>query len=85
MALLFYLFIIRPHYKLTDCYRKEKECENKCLKQLIITNKIESMYGLKAVCPICVKSRRLSRNNASHGQYTHGRTQCDKGLLFQIY
>ena len=29
----------------------EKKCENICLKQLIITNNIESINGLKAVCP----------------------------------
>ena len=49
----------------------EKKCEIKCLKELIITNNIESISGLKAVVPICAKSRRLSRNNASRGRYTH--------------
>ena len=47
----------------------EKKCENKCLKQLIITNNIESIDSLKAACPICVQSRvtwantRMRRNN----------------------
>ena len=59
----------------------EKESEDKCLKQLIITNNIESINGLKAVCLICVKSRRLSRNNASRGRYTHAQKQCEKSLL----
>ena len=59
----------------------EKKCENKCLKQLIMTNNIESNNGLKAVCPICVKSRKLLRNNASHGRHTHAQKQCEKGLF----
>ena len=59
----------------------EKKCENKCLKQLIITNNKESMNDLKAVCPICAKARRLLRNNASRGRYTHAQKQCEKGLL----
>ena len=42
----------------------DKKCENKCLIQLTIANNIGSINGLKAVCPICVKSHRLSRNNA---------------------
>ena len=61
-------------------HRDEKQCENKCLKQLIITNSIEGINGLKAVCLICVKSRRLSRN-ASCGRYKHAQKQCEKGLL----
>ena len=59
----------------------EKNCEIKCLKQLIITNNIDSINGLKAVCPICVKSRRSSRTNASRGRYTHAQKQCEKGQL----
>ena len=59
----------------------DKKCENKCLKQLIITNNIISINGLKAVCFISVKSRRLSRNNASCGRYTHAQKQCEKGIL----
>ena len=53
----------------------EKKCENKCLKQLIITNNIESINSLKAVCPICVKSHQLSEKNASRGRYTHAQKQ----------
>ena len=41
----------------------------------------ESINGLKPVCPICVKSRQLSRNNASRDRYTHAQKQCEKGLL----
>ena len=42
---------------------------------------IESVIGLKSVCPIYVKSRRLSRNNASRDRYTHAQKQCEKGLF----
>ena len=52
----------------------EKKCENKCLKQLIITNNIESIDSLKAACPICVQSRVTWR-------YTHAQNQYEKGLL----
>ena len=62
----------------------EKKYENKCLEQLIISNDIESIKGLKAVCPICVKSHRLSRKNASRGRYTHARKQLEKGLFSVI-
>ena len=61
----------------------EKECKNICLKQLIITNNLESIQCLKAVFPTCVKSRRLSRNNASRGRYTHAQKQCKNGLLWK--
>ena len=50
-------------------------------KALIITGYMENINGLKFVCPICVKSRRLSRNNASRELYTHAQKQCEKGLL----
>ena len=40
----------------------KKKYVNRLLKQLIITDYIESVNGLKSVCPICVESRRLSRN-----------------------
>ena len=59
----------------------EKKCEHKWLKQLIIANNIESIKGLKAVCPICVKFRQLSRNNASRGRYTHAQKQREKGIF----
>ena len=59
----------------------EKKYENKCLKRLIITNNIESINGLKAVCPICVKSRRLSRNNGPRERYRHAQKRCEKGIL----
>ena len=36
---------------------------------------------LKSVCPISVKSRRLSGNNAPRDRYTHAQKQCEKGLL----
>ena len=60
----------------------EKNCENKCLKQFIITNNMKSINDLKCVCPICVKACRLSRINASHGRYTHVHKQCETGLFF---
>ena len=47
----------------------------------IITDYIESINDLKSVCPICVKSRRLSRNNAPRDRYTHAQKQCEKSLL----
>ena len=48
-----------------------KKYGHRCLKQLIITYYIESNNSLKGVCPISVKCRRLSRNNASRERYTH--------------
>ena len=42
---------------------------------------MESINGLKSVCPISVKSRRLSRNNAPRDRYTHAHKQCEKGLF----
>ena len=59
----------------------EKKCDNRRLKQLIITDYIESINDLKSVCPISVKSRRLSGNNAPRDRYTHAQKQCEKGLL----
>ena len=56
----------------------EKKCENKWIKQLIIANNIESIKGLKAVCPICVKFRGLSINNASRGRYMHAQKEREK-------
>ena len=50
---------------------------------MIIIDYIESIYGLKSVCPISVKSRRLSRNNAPRDRYTHAHKQCEKCLLRQ--
>ena len=41
----------------------------------------QSINGLKSVCPISVKSRRLSRNNAPRDRYTHAHKQCEKGLF----
>ena len=55
------------------------------IKQLINTDYIESINGLKSVCPICVKSRRLSRNNAPRDRYTHAHKQCEKGLLLSNF
>ena len=52
---------------------------------MFITDYIESVNGLKSVCPIYVKSLRLSRNNASRDRYTHAQKQCEKGLLLKVY
>ena len=49
--------------------------------KIIIIDYIESINGLKSVCPISVKSRRLSRNNAPRDQYTPAHKQCKNGLL----
>ena len=50
-------------------------------KALMVTDYMETINVLKSVCPICVKSRRLSRNNASRELYAHAQKQCEKGLL----
>ena len=60
----------------------EKKCEDKRFKQSIITHYIESINGLKAVCPIRVKSCRLSRNNASRRRYAHAQKHCKKKVYF---
>ena len=62
----------------------EKKCKYRYLKQLIINNHIKSINSLTAACPICVKSRRLSRKNASRERYTHAQKQCEQGLLEKL-
>ena len=54
------------------------------IKTIIITDYVESINGLKSVCPLCVKSRQLSRNNATRDQYMHAQAQCKRGLLTGI-
>ena len=49
--------------------------------KFIITDYIESIKDLKSICHICVKSRRLSRNNAPSDRYTHAQKQCEKGIF----
>ena len=46
--------------------KKKKKKQYRWTKQLIILDYMANIDGLKSVCPICVKYRRLSRNNASH-------------------
>ena len=41
-----------------------------------------SINNLKSVCPTCVKSRRLSRNNAPRDRYMHAQKQCEKVYLY---
>ena len=50
-------------------------------KALMVTDYTENINVLKSVCSICVKSRRLSRNNGTRELYTHAQKQCEKGLL----
>ena len=76
---------LNSFFDLPKVYRRlydEKNVRINDKKQIIITNYIDSVSGSKSVCPIFVKSRRLSRNNASCDRYTHAQKQCEKGLFF---
>ena len=59
-----------------------KRMPEKMIKKIIITDYIESVSGLKSVCPIYVKSRRLSRNNASHADTRMHKNNLKKGLFY---